>query len=49
MKKAVWKMLPVESFDMQGLEEWLSAMEREVLRNGAGTNMDNYSAIAVMI
>ena len=30
-------------------EEWLSAMEREVLRNGAGTNMDNYSAIAVMI
>ena len=26
MKKAVWKMLPVESFDMRGLEEWLSAM-----------------------
>lgn len=26
MKKTVWKMLPVEPFDMRGLEEWLSDM-----------------------
>ena len=26
MKKSVWNMLPVEPFDMRGLEEWLSAM-----------------------
>lgn len=26
MKNTVWKMLPVEPFDMRGLEEWLSAM-----------------------
>lgn len=26
MKKTVWNMLPVEPFDMRGLEEWLSAM-----------------------
>lgn len=26
MSKTVWKMLPVEPFDMRGLEEWLSAM-----------------------
>ena len=31
MKKAVWKMLPVESFDMRGLEEWLSAMAAQGL------------------
>lgn len=28
-------------------EEWLAAMEQVVLRNGTGTNMDNYSALAV--
>lgn len=26
MKKTVWKMLPVEPYDMRGLEQWLSAM-----------------------
>lgn len=26
MKKTVWNMLPVEPYDMRGLEEWLSAM-----------------------
>lgn len=30
-------------------EEWLSEMEKIVLANGRGTNMDNYSAIAVFI
>lgn len=30
-------------------QEWLSAMEKIVLENGRGTNMDNYSAIAVFI
>lgn len=30
-------------------EEWLSLMEQEILANGRGTNMDNYSAIAVRI
>ena len=30
-------------------EEWLQNMERVVLENGRGTNMDNYSAIAVFI
>ncbi|MGN1168338.1 MAG: PP2C family protein-serine/threonine phosphatase [Lachnospiraceae bacterium] len=30
-------------------EEWLSEMEKIVLENGRGTNMDNYSAIAVFI
>ncbi len=28
-------------------EEWLLLMEQEILANGTGTNMDNYSAIAV--
>lgn len=30
-------------------EEWLAAMENEVIKNGKGTNMDNYSAIAVFV
>ena len=30
-------------------EQWLSQMEAAVLESGAGTNMDNYSAIAVYI
>ncbi len=30
-------------------EEWLTAMEKIVLENGRGTNMDNYSAIAVFV
>ncbi len=30
-------------------EKWLSDMERIVLENGKGTNMDNYSAIAVFV
>ena len=29
--------------------EWLENMEQVVLENGRGTNMDNYSAIAVFI
>lgn len=29
-------------------EEWLEAMVREVRRNGAGKNMDNFSAVCVM-
>lgn len=29
--------------------EWLSAMETEVIKQGKGTNMDNYSAIAVFV
>ena len=32
MKKTVWKMLPVEPYDMRGLEEWLSAMAARGLR-----------------
>ncbi len=30
-------------------EEWLAAMEKIVVENGRGTNMDNYSAIAVFV
>jgi len=30
-------------------EEWLNLMEKKVLKNGKGKNMDNYSAIAVFI
>jgi serine/threonine protein phosphatase PrpC len=30
-------------------ERWLGLMEEEVLRNGQGNNMDNYSAIAVFV
>lgn len=30
-------------------EEWLSSMEKIVVKNGRGTNMDNYSAIAVFV
>jgi serine/threonine protein phosphatase PrpC len=30
-------------------QKWLEAMEQIVLANGKGTNMDNYSAIAVFI
>lgn len=30
-------------------QEWLKAMEEIVVSNGRGTNMDNYSAIAVFI
>lgn len=30
-------------------DKWLSEMEEIVLKNGAGKNMDNYSAIAVFI
>lgn len=29
--------------------DWLAAMEEEIIRNGQGTNMDNYSAIAVFV
>lgn len=29
--------------------EWLMKMEQEILKNGRGTNMDNYSAIAVYV
>ncbi len=29
--------------------EWLQSMEKIVLKNGKGTNMDNYSAIAVFV
>lgn len=28
---------------------WLQKMEQEIIRNGRGTNMDNYSAIAVYV
>lgn len=30
-------------------KEWLEAMEHEVLKNGQGTDMDNYTAIAVFL
>jgi serine/threonine protein phosphatase PrpC len=30
-------------------DEWLSNMEKIICKNGQGTNMDNYSAIAVFI
>lgn len=30
-------------------QQWLAAMEEIVLANGRGTNMDNYSAIAVFV
>lgn len=30
-------------------EEWLAAMQKHILQNGKGTNMDNYSAIAVFV
>ena len=30
-------------------DEWLAAMEGIVQKNGKGTDMDNYSAIAVWI
>ncbi len=30
-------------------QEWLDAMEKTVVENGKGTNMDNYSAIAVFV
>jgi hypothetical protein len=30
-------------------KQWLGLMEEEVLRNGRGNNMDNYSAIAVFV
>lgn len=30
-------------------EEWLNLMEQIVLKNGKGTDMDNYSAIAVFV
>ena len=29
--------------------DWLGKMEEIVLNNGTGTNMDNYSAIAVFV
>ena len=29
--------------------EWLELMQQEVIKNGAGTNIDNYSAIAVFV
>ena len=29
------------------VEQWLDAMEALVIKNGEGTNMDNYSAVAV--
>lgn len=32
-----------------GPEEWLKAMEQIIWENGRGTNMDNYSAIAVFV
>lgn len=28
--------------------EWIEKMTQEVVKNGVGTNMDNYSAIAVI-
>ena len=30
-------------------QEWLDLMEKTVIENGRGTNMDNYSAIAVFV
>ena len=30
-------------------EEWITSMERYILRKGAGKNMDNYSAIALKV
>lgn len=30
-------------------EQWLESMKQVILQNGTGTNMDNYSAIAVFI
>ena len=30
-------------------QDWLGKMEEIVLKNGTGTNMDNYSAIAVFV
>jgi len=27
--------------------DWLEQMEQEVLKNGRGTNMDNYTAIGI--
>ena len=30
-------------------KEWLSSMQKIILENGRGTNMDNYSAIAVFV
>ena len=30
-------------------EEWINQMEAIVRRNGQGTNMDNYSAVAVWV
>ena len=30
-------------------QQWLAAMEEIILANGKGTNMDNYSAIAVFV
>lgn len=44
-EKQMVKMLKKSS----STKEWLSMMEQEVLKNGTGTNMDNYSAIAVKI
>lgn len=32
-----------------GPEEWLAEMEKIIIKNGRGTNMDNYSAIAVFV
>ncbi|MCR5625303.1 MAG: protein phosphatase 2C domain-containing protein [Lachnospiraceae bacterium] len=33
---------------VNGPEAWLAMMEQEILKNGHGTNMDNYSCVAVM-
>lgn len=44
-EKQMTKMLKKSSAP----EEWLSMMEQEILKNGTGTNMDNYSAIAVKV
>ena len=30
-------------------ENWLDNMEKEVLKNGKGKEMDNYSAVAVFV
>lgn len=30
-------------------EEWIAGMEKVILENGIGTNMDNYSAISVFV
>ena len=30
-------------------QEWLDLMTEEVLKNGRGTNMDNYSAVAIIM